>query len=104
MNRGRVSAFYSLESEMKSKILNRKNMYVNLMDRSSVILHEQLALRRLKELQAKERKRWVRALLHSLWSALFTRVELKREIGPGRLPAEWHEVEKDRAWRAMQQL
>ncbi len=68
------------------------------------ILHEQLALRRLKELalraRAQEEKNAlerIRALglgLKGAFTALFHRVELVREEGPGLRPLERHEWEK----------
>lgn len=92
---------------------------------SALVLHEQLALKRLKELEARHEQEAEPAAIASgavvvvthakpksglrwLWraplivlSAMFRRTELRREVAPGQAPVLFHEVERARNLRAL---
>jgi hypothetical protein len=81
--------------------------------RSALLLHEQLALKRLKELEqgnlagtAPKRRhaRIAQVILkagEALWSALFRQPAITYHVAPGQPPVEWHGYEGARVLRAM---
>lgn len=98
---------------MKTQTLNQ-NTGTNLVDRDAMILHEQLALKRLKELELKPRRSlkwrwnwrwsWLWQAPRTVLVALFRKAELARQIAPGQAPVEWHEAEDAKFRRATQML
>jgi hypothetical protein len=106
---------------MNTKNLNPKSN-VEQLGSQSLILHEQLALKRLKELH---QEAWVahagsrslnvvaRAgkiacaaakLGAALLKALFSKPALMRQVAPGQPPVEWHAHEDARQLHAMRML
>jgi hypothetical protein len=102
---------------MKTQALNKNLNALNPAAEGAALLHEQLALKRLKELEAARPRagrapaRWhelarrlVRAAalgLAAFWTALMRQPVLARHVEPGQLPAEWHELEHARQLRAL---
>ena len=73
---------------MKTALLKKRSTLNPFAQRHQAILQEQLALRRLKELEKRHRKKWDYWLILRV---LFRRAELTREVGPHHAPLESHD-------------
>jgi len=98
---------------MNTQSLNTKSKN-NPVDRNSQILHEQLALKRLKELRLEARKSparkrsliltQLRKVLLTAWALFMKKPSITHHVSPGQLPVEWHGHERARELRALRML